>query len=132
MRRPSSRAGRRCSSARSTTDHRPDQARGAAACAEDEGMKGMSAADDANEALVAAARALAPRIRACADQAERDRDLPPPLVDAMAEAGFFRLLVPKALGGGEVDPLTLIRVIEAVSEADGSAGWCVGVGAVAG
>jgi alkylation response protein AidB-like acyl-CoA dehydrogenase len=37
----------------------------------------------------------------------------------------FALAVPRALGGGEMDPLDQTRVIETVSAADGSTGWCV-------
>lgn len=79
--------------------------------------------------LVAAAHALVPEIRAVADTIEQDRRLPPALVRALAEAGLFRMLVPKALGGLETDLFTMLRVIEAVANADGSVGWCVMIGA---
>jgi alkylation response protein AidB-like acyl-CoA dehydrogenase len=78
-----------------------------------------------NAALLAAARALRPQIQACADQIEQERQLPPPLVDALAAAGLFKLTVPKALGGAEADADTLVRVIEAVASVDGSTGWCL-------
>src|SRR3954469_19627298 len=76
-----------------------------------------------------AARALGPSIRAAADQIERDRRLPPPLVDALAAAGVFRLLVPRALGGLEVEPAMMIDVVEEIARANGSAGWCAMIGA---
>jgi alkylation response protein AidB-like acyl-CoA dehydrogenase len=81
---------------------------------------------------IVTARAVAVQIRAAAEQIERDRRLPVPLVEAMARAGIFRLCVPRALGGGEVDAATTIRTIEELSRADGSAGWCAMIGATTG
>ena len=54
------------------------------------------------------ARRLAPRIEACADQIEQERRLAPPVLDALFEAGMFRLLLPRSLDGGEVDPATFV------------------------
>src|SRR3712207_6780872 len=93
-------------------------------------MAGVEPAAD--EALVGAARALGPLIERCGDEIERERRLPQPLFDQMTRAGLFRMLVPRALGGGEASPETLVRVVEAVSRADGSAGWLVNIGATSG
>ena len=82
----------------------------------------------ASSSFVEAAKALAPQIQASADEIERSRRLPLPLVDAMAQAGLFRLWIPRSLGGEETDPTTLVRVVEEVSRADGAAGWCLGIG----
>jgi alkylation response protein AidB-like acyl-CoA dehydrogenase len=78
-------------------------------------------------ALVAAARALGPRIRASADQIERERRLPDELVRALSEAGILRMMVPRALGGAEADPVTQVEVLEAISRADGSVGWVTAI-----
>ena len=43
-------------------------------------------------------------------------------------AGVFRLMAPVEVGGGEVDPVTFLDVVEAASYADGSVGWCVMIG----
>jgi indole-3-acetate monooxygenase len=58
---------------------------------------------------------------------ERDRALPPDLSHAMREAGFFSLWLPKSLGGPELTPTELTRIVEIFAEADGSAGWLVGI-----
>jgi len=75
-----------------------------------------------------AARALGPKIRAAADEIERGRRLPPHLVQEMQRAGVFRMAMPRAWGGPEVDFLSQMRVIEALSMADASAGWCAMIG----
>jgi indole-3-acetate monooxygenase len=76
-----------------------------------------------------AAAGLAPQIRSYGEEIERSRRLPLPLVEAIAQAGLFRLWIPRSLGGEETDPMTLVRVVEEVSRADGAVGWCVAIGA---
>jgi alkylation response protein AidB-like acyl-CoA dehydrogenase len=76
--------------------------------------------------------ALAPAVREAADRIERERRLPAELARAFTEAGVFRLCVPRALGGLEVDPAVLIRAGETLAQADGSAGWCAMIGATSG
>lgn len=78
--------------------------------------------------LVEAARALQPLVREHASEAEHDRTVPRKVVDAMAGAGLFRVCVAREHGGFECDPETTVRVIEAVSEADGSTGWALMIG----
>src|SRR5262249_51962673 len=87
-----------------------------------------SMSDAASSPLIEAAKGLAPQIHACADEIERSRRLPLPLVDAMAQAGLFRLWIPRSLGGEETDPMTLVRVVEEISRADGATGWSLGIG----
>ena len=71
------------------------------------------------------ARTLAPMIQACADDIERDRRLPRSLLTALIEAGMFRLLLPRSLGGGEVDPITFVEVMEEIAKVDASTAWCL-------
>lgn len=85
-----------------------------------------SAGVDRYDAL-AAARTVGGAVRAAALQAERDRELPPDLVSALAGAGLLRMAVPAAYGGPEVAPLDQMAAIEEVSYADGAAGWCVAI-----
>jgi len=74
------------------------------------------------------ARALAPRIRARADEIEAARQLPADLVMELANARLFKVAVPEAEGGLGADVLTTLQVIEEVARADGSTGWCVAMG----
>ena len=90
----------------------------------------MPPAQDKVGTYLDAARELAPRIAAAADQIERDRELPRELAHEIAGKGFFRMLVPKALGGAEIDLMEYLSVIETFAEADGSTGWCVNQGSV--
>ena len=69
------------------------------------------------------ARALRPRIAAAADQIDRDRRIPEPLLDALHDAGFFRLLLPRTFDGGELDPVTFTLVIEEIAKGDASTAW---------
>jgi alkylation response protein AidB-like acyl-CoA dehydrogenase len=46
----------------------------------------------------------------------------------MHEARLFRLMLPRALGGEELDPVSLSQVTEAIAMGDASAAWCLGQG----
>ena len=87
---------------------------------------------DVTSSFVDVAAALAPLVQASAEESERLRRLPVPLVEAMAQAGLFRLWMPRTIGGAEADPMTLVRVVEEISRADGAAGWCMAIGGVYG
>ena len=78
------------------------------------------------EAIVEAARALAPSIAAASDGIEASRGLPDELVDALYAAGLFTMLLPATFGGAELDPLTFARAVEELARADASVAWCVG------
>ncbi|MEV5149706.1 acyl-CoA dehydrogenase family protein [Streptomyces sp. NPDC052727] len=73
--------------------------------------------------LVARAVALQPLLRDQAARGESDRVLPVEVVDALTDAGVFRLLTPRRYGGYETDLRTLTDVSEALGEGDGSAAW---------
>jgi alkylation response protein AidB-like acyl-CoA dehydrogenase len=68
---------------------------------------------------------LVPEIAACADEIERERRLPEPLVAVLHEAGMFRLLLPRSLGGAELDPATFVEVTEAIGTVDASTAWVI-------
>jgi alkylation response protein AidB-like acyl-CoA dehydrogenase len=78
------------------------------------------------DALLGAARSLAPDISAAAEWIDRERRLPPDLVTALIDAGLFRMLLPASLGGHEMDLPSFARVVEEVAKADASTAWCIG------
>jgi alkylation response protein AidB-like acyl-CoA dehydrogenase len=72
------------------------------------------------------ARDLAPMIAASGDAIEQGRQLTEPVVAALVEAGLFKLLVPRSVGGAELDPMTYVQVLEEIAKADGSTAWSMG------
>jgi len=75
-----------------------------------------------------ALRNLAPLIQERRDAFDELRRLPDEVFDAMADAGLFRLWLPKAIGGPELSLFDFMRVIETASAIDGSVGWLIGNG----
>jgi alkylation response protein AidB-like acyl-CoA dehydrogenase len=71
-------------------------------------------------------RALSPQIAAAAEQIDRERRIPEPVLAAMHDAGLFRLLLPRSLGGAEAHPLTFMRVVEAIAGIEASTAWVLG------
>ncbi|MCL9759250.1 acyl-CoA dehydrogenase family protein [Frankia sp. AiPa1] len=57
------------------------------------------------------------------DDSERDRRLTETSVRALRTSGLFGVLAPREVGGDQVDPLTELELIEAVSAIDPSTGW---------
>ncbi len=84
------------------------------------------------EALLQSARNFQGELAARAAEFESARRLPPDMARKFADAQFFGMLVPQAYGGLETDPLTFLEVIETLAIADGSAAWCVFIGATSG
>ena len=85
-------------------------------------QEGLPADVDA-QAPVRAALALRPLIRAHRNLIEHEQRLPKALVEALQGAGLYRMVLPRSLGGLQVDPLTYVRVVEVLAEAAGSVGW---------
>lgn len=78
---------------------------------------------EVRDQLLERARAIGPLLREQSGIAEQERRLPKAVLDALAEAGFQRMLLPRSLGGLEVDPVTCARVVETVASFDSAAGW---------
>jgi indole-3-acetate monooxygenase len=80
-------------------------------------------ADIDAEPPVRDAAALRSVIRGYRDEIEREQRLPKALVEQFHAAGFYRLVIPRELGGLQADPLTYVRVVELLAEGAGAAGW---------
>ena len=61
-------------------------------------------------------------------QFSRDQQVSADVVQLMREAGFYRALVTKRFGGDELPPAAFLRMVERLSEVDGSAGWVASFG----
>jgi alkylation response protein AidB-like acyl-CoA dehydrogenase len=72
------------------------------------------------------AEALLETVAARAPDTEQQRRLPADLAAELAQAGLFRMLVPKSLGGAEVDVATLFGALEQLGRADAATGWFSG------
>jgi len=77
-------------------------------------------------------RKLAPQVAARAAEIARLRRLPADLVADLKGAGVFRMPMPAAWGGPEMSPRAQNEVIEILSAADASVGWCAMIGSDAG
>lgn len=71
------------------------------------------------------ARALAPVVERGAAESEQTRQLSPDVVSALIDAGLYRMLQPRFLGGGELALDDFMGVIEEIAKADASTAWCV-------
>jgi alkylation response protein AidB-like acyl-CoA dehydrogenase len=80
------------------------------------------------EQVLGKARGLGPLIREHTDQAEQRRRLAPEVVAGLRQAGLFHLLLPRSLGGLELDPATCALVVEEVAEFDSAAAWALQAG----
>lgn len=80
--------------------------------------------------LLESVRKIGPGIREQSAIAERERRLPKAVLDALRNAGLQRMLLPRSLGGLEVDPVTCARVVEEVATFDSAAAWALQSGNV--
>ena len=75
--------------------------------------------------LLDAATALRRDIVGARGETETQRQLPQPILDALAEADLFRMAVPAVHGGAEVDPVEALGVYEELARAEPAVAWCV-------
>ena len=79
--------------------------------------------DDAYAAMIARAHALVPQLRERASRTEELRHLPPETERDLHEAGLFRILQPKRVGGSEFDYVALVDFADVIGRADASVAW---------
>ncbi|MEQ1890125.1 MAG: acyl-CoA dehydrogenase family protein [Alphaproteobacteria bacterium] len=84
----------------------------------------MTRYDQHSSPELIAAQSFYDEISERALEIEAAKRLPADLARKLNEAGLFRMAIPKAYGGPERTLAQLLRVLEAVSYADGSVGWC--------
>jgi 3-hydroxy-9,10-secoandrosta-1,3,5(10)-triene-9,17-dione monooxygenase len=84
---------------------------------------GPGANDSAYAAMVARAEALIPQLRDRASRTEELRRLPPETERDLHEAGLFRIVQPKRVGGSEFDYVALVDCADAIGRADASVAW---------
>jgi alkylation response protein AidB-like acyl-CoA dehydrogenase len=77
--------------------------------------------------LVRRASELIPLLRKHTTWAERNRRLHDEVIEALAEAGVFRLRQPVRYGGFEADTSTLLDVAAELGSGDGSVAWVASV-----
>jgi alkylation response protein AidB-like acyl-CoA dehydrogenase len=72
---------------------------------------------------VARARELGAEIAASADEIERTRRIPEPLLERLHDSRLFRMLLPRSAGGDEVEPAVYVAAVEELAQHDASIGW---------
>jgi indole-3-acetate monooxygenase len=97
---------------------------------------------DRNEATVGRARSpgfaakreaaekLIELIEAEAESSERAGHQSDRVIAALRQAGLYSMLLPRVLGGGELPFVEAMEIVERLTWADGSAGWCTMVAGV--
>ena len=84
---------------------------------------GPDADDRGYAAMIARATALIPQLRDRASRTEELRRLPPETERDLHDAGLFRIVQPKRVGGSEFDYVSLVDFAETIARADASVAW---------
>ena len=72
--------------------------------------------------------ALMNDIRTRRQEFEDQKYISQDIVESFKSIGVYRAMVPKTLGGDERSPVEFLQMVEALSAADGSAGWVASFG----
>jgi len=71
------------------------------------------------------ARALQPLLDAHGAEMDRRREVTPEVVNALVQADMLRLLLPRSLGGQEMQLVEYAKTVEALGYADASVAWFI-------
>ncbi|ODR07944.1 hypothetical protein BHQ21_07715 [Mycobacterium sherrisii] len=82
-----------------------------------------------HQELLANAVRLQPLLRESVLSGEAMRRLPDETIEALTDAGFFRLFKPQRFGGLDIGQRTMLELTEAIGTANASAAWLVGIAA---
>lgn len=84
---------------------------------------GLSTDDRTYAAMIDRAKALVPRLRERASKTEELRRLPPETERDLHDAGLFRIVQPKRVGGSELDYVALVDCADVLAQGDASVAW---------
>jgi alkylation response protein AidB-like acyl-CoA dehydrogenase len=77
------------------------------------------------DSYIEGAHELAAMVSAVTDQIDEQRRIPVEVSNEIADRGYFRLLMPRSLGGAELEHPDFRRIVRIFAEADASVGWCI-------
>jgi 3-hydroxy-9,10-secoandrosta-1,3,5(10)-triene-9,17-dione monooxygenase len=86
-------------------------------------VTGLGPGDPAYMTMVARAKALIPQLCDRAAKTEELRRLPPETERDLHDAGLFRIVQPKRVGGSELDYVSLVDCADMLGRADASVAW---------
>ena len=76
------------------------------------------------ESYLDTAHDLADRLSAHLDRIDSERQIPTEITNEMADKGLFRLLMPRSLGGAELEHPDFLKLVEIFAAVDASTAWC--------
>jgi 3-hydroxy-9,10-secoandrosta-1,3,5(10)-triene-9,17-dione monooxygenase len=79
-----------------------------------------------HEQAVERARTVGAAVAPFAEEAEKLRRIPPPVIEAVMESGLMPLVRPKYWGGYGLDWMAFVDCVGEIGRASGSIGWCAG------
>jgi alkylation response protein AidB-like acyl-CoA dehydrogenase len=85
----------------------------------------MNTTDFRGRDWIATARALIPLLDAAGPRIDAAGELPGDVVDALHEARLYRMLLPRSLGGAELQMTDFFDVVHAIAQGDASTAWCL-------